>query len=136
LVVNSNTRTPWKWLELILTLWVLTISPTSESPFYIKRTCTVIHIMGHTYLIPLLGRLSIQELNCTHLSRSLSQMDFKSNSTLQNRLVRWGLHPTYILLKYLIYSRCVQIPTYNPNVEDCSIHAWYYIFQGGLIVAQ
>jgi len=34
------------------------------------------------------------------------EVDFKPNSTPQNWLIRWGLHPTYILWNCLISSRC------------------------------
>jgi len=34
------------------------------------------------------------------------EVNFKSNSTLQNQLVRWGLHLTYILWIGFISSRC------------------------------
>jgi len=34
------------------------------------------------------------------------EMEFKPNSTPQNRLVRWGLHHIYILWNCLISSRC------------------------------
>jgi len=33
------------------------------------------------------------------------EVSFKPNSTPQNRLVRWGLHLTYILWNCLISSR-------------------------------
>ena len=38
-------------------------------------------------------------------SNTMFEVGFKPNSTPQNRLVRWGLHHTYILWNYLILSR-------------------------------
>jgi len=55
-------------------------------------------------------------------------MDFKSNSTLQKRLIRWGLHPTYILYwNCLIFSRC-EIDLLNDWGCDSPDVIFYFIF--------
>jgi len=51
------------------------------------------------------------------------EVGFKSNSTPQNRLVRWGLHLTYILWIGLIFSRCGTSNT-PPHAEVYSSRAW------------
>jgi len=46
---------------------------------------------------------------------TMLEVDFKLNSTLQNQLVKWGLHLTYILWIGLIFSWC---ETSNTPLDD------------------
>jgi len=48
---------------------------------------------------------------------TIKNVDFKPNSTPQNRLVRWGLHLTYILWNFPISSRC-QTSNTPPSRRD------------------
>jgi len=60
---------------------------------------------------------------------------FKSNSTLQNRLLRWGLHLTYILWIGLISSRYGTSNTF-PHAEVYSSRAWDKKLVGGPLAAR
>jgi len=63
------------------------------------------------------------------------EVGFKPNLTLQNRLVRWDLHLTYILWIGLISSRC-GTPNTLPHADVYSSHVWDKKLVGGSLTAR
>jgi len=74
-----------------------------------------------------LGRYRNQRKKIIYIGNArkmaMLEVSFKPNSTPQNRLVRWGLHPTYILWIDLNSSRCATSNTPH-HAEVYSSRAW------------
>jgi len=63
----------------------------------------------------------------------LLEVNFKSNLTLQNRLVRWDLHPTYIYYEIVLSLIDVWLPT--PFSRRVIYISCVRLEMGGLIAA-